>query len=324
MESGAVITYPLALGAGLISFVTPCVLPLVPVYLSILSGTSFDELTGKKGDLTAEARRAIHNRVISNAIAFIIGFSVIFIIAGVAAGTFGDLLKQLKGDAGVLITNLLLVGFGVLLLLMGLNQSGVWKPRFLNTEKRFSMQKGKLGVISSGIIGAAFAFGWAPCIGPILAAILVIAAAGSKLQGAALLATYSLGLAIPFFLSALSVNGLIALSVKMRRHFNTVELVIGTLLILFGLFLGLIGLDGFSKKTNGLDLVRQKIPGLDAWVSSQESKWLGEENKEEEEAPPPIEDESGNIVVFDQSSVVDVEGEPIVIHEGEFEPLPDN
>lgn len=319
METASV-SFPVALIAGAISFITPCVLPLVPVYLSILSGTSFDKLTGKGGTLSKDEQRSIQARVIANAFAFIIGFSLIFIIAGVAAGSVGTALTNAKGQVGAIITNVLLVVFGPLLIIMGLNQSGVYKPAFLNTEKRFSLQKGKFGVVSSGLIGAAFAFGWAPCIGPILAIILALAAgSGSKVQGALLLATYSLGLAIPFFLSALSVNGLIAFSQKMRRHFNMLELIIGIVLILFGLFLGLTGIDGFRLNTNGLDIIRQKLPGLDEFVIDLEERLQGGDSDEIE----PLEMDNGDVVMFERSDddEVDVTGESVEVDDSELEPV---
>jgi cytochrome c-type biogenesis protein len=322
MESAPNVTFLAAFIAGLISFVTPCVLPLVPVYLSILSGASFDELTGKKGAMSAEEQRAIQMRVVSNAITFIIGFSSIFIVAGIAAGTFGQALKSLQGGSGWLVTNLLLVVFGPLLFLMGLNFSGLYKPRFLNQEKRFQLSKGKLGLLSSGLIGAAFAFGWAPCIGPILALILGFAAeSGSRGQGAALLATYSFGLAVPFFLSALSVNGLIAFSQKAKRQFHTIEISIGTVLIIFGVFLSMFGVRGFETMQNGLDLLRQKLPSLDSWVAGVEKGFLEEDGGETEKLAP-METEDGDQVVFDEDAEVDVGGEPIDVDDSEMESDP--
>jgi cytochrome c-type biogenesis protein len=246
MPTAQVITYPMALVAGLLSFITPCVLPLVPVYLSILSGTSFSQLTAKEGDLTAAERAAIHQKVISNAIAFIIGFSIVFIVAGLFAAVIGGFV-QAWGD-------LLLRIIAVVVIIFGMNMSGFWKPRMLNMEARFHIQKGKLGLLSSLLIGAAFAFGWTPCVGPILGPILVIAAGtGNKLQGALMLATYSLGLAIPFFLSALSVNGLIAFSGKMKKHFGTFELVLGSILIFIGLYLLIGGEHGLNAIRSGLE-----------------------------------------------------------------------
>ncbi|MCX6647191.1 MAG: cytochrome c biogenesis CcdA family protein, partial [bacterium] len=131
----------------------------------------------------------------------------------------------------------------------------IWKPRFLNMEARFQLKKGGFGLLSSMLIGAVFAFGWTPCVGPFLTTILAIAAGTeNKGYGAALLATYSLGLGVPFFLSALSVNGLIAFSNKWKRHFDTFELVIGTLLMWIGVYLMIGG-------TKGLDMIRGLLEG---------------------------------------------------------------
>jgi len=286
---------------GMISFITPCVLPLVPVYLSILSGSSFDQLTGRGRDLTKEEQREIHTKVISNALMFILGFSMIFIISGVVAGQIGDFLQAFQQNFGAVLINWLLVIFGGLLLLLGMNMAGVWKPMFLNTEKRFQLQKGKFGLISSALVGAAFAFGWTPCIGPFLAVILGMAAeSGNRLQGALLLATYSLGLAIPFFLSALSVNGLIAFSNKMKRHFDTLEFVVGTILIVFGLSLHLLGVYGVRNNADALGKVRGWFGGLEEFSSGLERSVSGT-NTESNGAPEPMEVDEDTEVTFDDS-----------------------
>ncbi len=286
--------YLTAFAGGLISFITPCVLPLVPVYLSILSGTSFDELTGRAGELSADKRGEIHRRVLANAVAFIFGFSFVFILSGVLAGILGE---GIIGNFTTRWGDLLLRLIGVIVIILGLNMAGIWKPAFLSTEARFQIQKGKFGLISSGVIGAAFAFGWAPCIGPILAPILALAAGtGSKIEGALLLATYSFGLAIPFFLSALSVNGLIAFTNKMKRHFHTMELIIGAILILIGLFLAILG-------TGGPERLRGELSWLDRITSRIEMSIIGE--SEEEESGPVVMDEEGAIVYVDEESTDD-------------------
>jgi cytochrome c-type biogenesis protein len=191
---------------------------------------------------------SVHKKVILNALAFILGFSLVFIAAGLFAGQIGAYITKWGG--------ILLRVIAVVIIVLGMNMSGFWKPRFLNQEARFHIQKGNLGLLSSLLIGAAFAFGWTPCIGPILAPILALAAStGDRMQGAALLATYSLGLAIPFFLSALSVNGLIAFSGKMKKHFGTLELVLGTLLIFIGLFLLIGGEQGLNTIRRWLETV---------------------------------------------------------------------
>lgn len=232
--------------AGLASFVTPCVLPLVPVYLSILSGSSFNEMLGK-GDLTPDETKAIHKRVLSNALMFVLGFSIVFTSLGLVSGEVGKFLSQW----GAYLIHVI----GLVMIIFGLNMTKIWKPRLLNMEARFQMQKGKFGLLSSLLIGAAFSFGWTPCVGPFLASILAIAAGtGNKGYGAALLATYSLGLAVPFMLSALSVNGLLAFSNKWKRHFDTFELVVGTILMWIGVYLMVGGM-------RGLDIIRGLLEG---------------------------------------------------------------
>lgn len=244
MQAAENITYPVAFLAGLASFITPCVLPLVPVYLSILSGATFDQLTGRT-EITPEESRRVHGRVLANAIAFIIGFSIIFILLGLVSAEVGQFLSRW----GFRLIQIV----GAVMILLGLNMSGIWKPRILNQEARFQLQKGRFGLLSSGLVGAVFAFGWTPCVGPILAPILVLAASsGSKLKGALMLATYSLGLGVPFFLSALSINGLIAFSTRMRKYFNLLELVLGTILMYVGVFLLVGGM-------RGLDLLRSLL-----------------------------------------------------------------
>ncbi len=194
-----------------------------------------------KEKLSEAETREIHKRVLVNALMFILGFSLVFTSLGLVSAEVGKFLINWGGH--------LLRIVGLLLILFGLNMTKIWKPRFLNLEARFQVQKGKLGLLSSLLIGAAFAFGWTPCVGPFLASILTIAAgSGNKAYGASLLATYSLGLGVPFFLSALSVNGLIAFSNKWKKHFDTFELIIGTLLLWIGVFLligGIKGLDLF-------------------------------------------------------------------------------
>jgi cytochrome c-type biogenesis protein len=255
------VDFPTAFIGGLIAFITPCVLPLVPVYLSILSGASFDQLMGKAA-LTDKEKRDIHRRVIANALAFIIGFSVIFIALGLVSQAVGVMLGR--------YAEILLRILGIVLILLGVNMAGIWKPAFLNTEARFQLQKGKFGLLSSFIVGALFAFGWTPCVGPILAPILALAAgSGSKLKGAALLATFSLGLGLPFFLSALSVNGLIAFTNRMKKHFHTMEVIVGSILIIVGIFLAALGL-------GGLDMIREKMGRWGEQTSKIESTFTGE------------------------------------------------
>lgn len=199
-----------------------------------------------KEEISAAETREIHRKVLVNALMFILGFSLVFIALGLVSAEVGNLLARWGGH--------LLRVIGLMLILFGLNMTKIWKPRFLNLEARFQVQKGKLGLLSSLLIGAVFAFGWTPCVGPFLAPILAVAAGStSKAYGASLLAVYSLGLGVPFFLSALSVNGLIAFSNKWKKHFGTVELIIGTLMMWIGVFLLIAGSEGLQMFTGLLE-----------------------------------------------------------------------
>ena len=296
---GPDVTLWTAFVAGLISFITPCVLPLVPVYLSILSGSSFDQLTGKGASITPQEHKEIHFRVISNALMFILGFTILFIVAGTIAGSVGDWFTSLRMEHSGAVTNWLLIIFGAIMVLLGVNMAGFWKPAFLNTEARFHLQKGKWGLLSSALIGAAFAFGWTPCIGPFLAVILAFAAgSGSKVQGAILLLAYSLGLGIPFFLSALSVNVLLAFSSKMKRHFHTLELVAGTVLLLFGLSMTILGIIAVKNNANSLNMIRSRLGWLDDLSQQVEKGYMeqvtGDEESGEATELPGIEEPRNN------------------------------
>jgi len=318
---GSDVTIWTAFVAGLISFITPCVLPLVPVYLSILSGSSFDELTGKGADITPAEQKEIHMRVIANALMFILGFTILFMLAGTVAGSLGEWFTSLRMDHAGTVTNWLLIVFGVIMTFLGINMAGFWKPAFLNTEARFSLQKGKWGLLSSALIGAAFAFGWTPCIGPFLAVILTFAAgSGSKFQGAILLLSYSLGLGIPFFLSALSVNALLAFSGKIKRHFHTLELVTGTILLLFGLAMAILGIFAVSQEANALNLIKTRLGWLDEITAEVEMDYMesvvGDEEEEIDEDPPAVIDDeeiNGEIGDFEVSAGLseDIDGDGI-------------
>jgi cytochrome c-type biogenesis protein len=213
-----------AFAGGVLSFVSPCVLPLVPGYLSFVSGVSVEELRG--GEAQAISREA-RGRVLRTALAFIAGFSVVF----VALGATASLLGQFMG------TRLNLFGkiAGVILILFGLHTMGVLRIPWLYTEKRVQTDRRPAGLLGSFIVGLAFAFGWTPCIGPILAAIMTLAASTQTVErGTVLLAVYSLGLGVPFLLTALAVNRFFSAFAKFRRHFHAVEVVSGALMIVVG------------------------------------------------------------------------------------------
>ena len=207
---------------GLLSFISPCVLPIIPGYISFISGFTLDEM---KSD-NPSARRAL----IFNSLTFIAGFTLIFVIMGAAATSIGQLLNE----------NLTLISkiAGVIIIIFGLHMIGIFKIGFLNYEKRFHLQEKKLGLLGSFTVGAAFAFGWTPCIGPVLAGILAIASQQETVyQGIILLLVYSLGLGIPFFLTAVSINKFFNVFNKIKRHFHTIEVVGGVMLVGVGILM---------------------------------------------------------------------------------------
>jgi len=207
--------------AGLFSFFSPCVLPLVPGYISFISGISLEEI--EKGNR--------QNKVIISSIFFILGFSLVFILLGATATILGSFLLEkafiLEKVAGIII------------IIFGIHMSGLYRIKFLDYEKRLYAKTRPVNiVIGPFLMGLAFAFGWTPCIGPILAGILIYAGTQKTLyQGILLLVIYSAGLGIPFLMTALALNKFYMLSNKIKKYFKTIEIVGGILLILIGLLI---------------------------------------------------------------------------------------
>lgn len=209
---------------GLLSFVSPCVLPIVPGYLSFISGVSFDEMqdTGN--------RAMVRNRILTNSVFFILGFSLVFIALGASATVIGQFLHEQL--------SLLSKIAGAVIIVFGLHMIGVFKIPFLNYEKRFQTGGKKLGLFGAFVVGLAFAFGWTPCIGPILAAILAIASQQDSIgKGIVLLTAYSLGLGIPFLLTGLSITAFYNVFNRFKRYLHTVEIVGGVLLVGVGVLI---------------------------------------------------------------------------------------
>ena len=217
------VTIGMALGAGIISFLSPCVLPLVPPYLCFITGASLEQLTEQQAELAAQRRRTL-----LAALMFVLGFATVFIIMGASASYAGQLLRS--------YLPILAKVAGVFIILMGLNFLGVFKLAFLMREKRYHAETRPAGLIGAYAVGLAFAFGWTPCIGPVLAMILTLAATEQDvMKGAGLLAVYSAGLGIPFMLAAAGVGTFLGFLKRFRRHMLTVERVMGVLLILTGI-----------------------------------------------------------------------------------------
>ena len=213
VDPGSIWLFPLAFVAGIVSFLSPCVLPLVPGYLSYMSGVA----------ATGDAPSA--RKTLPPALAFVAGFSAIFVPLGATASLLGSFLKSNQ----VLLTR---VG-GVFIILMGLFFIGLVQIPTLQRERRLQVRAGGLG--GSAVMGAAFAFGWSPCIGPILASLLTLSTGTDLGRGALGLAFYSLGLGLPFVLAALGVARLTGAVQWLRRHTRTITLASGALLIAAGL-----------------------------------------------------------------------------------------
>lgn len=215
---GLALSYLYALGGGAISFLTPCVLPLVPAYLCFITGQSLDELTGR-----APADALQRSRILLSAVAFVLGFSVVFISLGASASAIsGLLLNHMSWLSKVA---------GVVIVIFGLHYLGLFRIPILDREARFYLRVKPPGWLGAFAIGLAFAFGWTPCIGPILGTILTIAASRDDLgYGVGLLAVYSLGLGVPFIAAALGMNRFMNFLKRFRRHVRKVEITAGVLL----------------------------------------------------------------------------------------------
>ncbi len=214
------VTIVAALLAGMLSFLSPCVLPLVPPYLVYLTGTSLERFAD------AEAEPRVRRDTIAAAILFVLGFSTVFVALGASASAIGGLLRIYAGPLSIVA--------GVGIIVMGLHFLGLTPIAWLMREKRLEMAK-PVGLWGAYLMGFAFALGWTPCIGPILAAILAVAASQATLtKGAGLLAVYSLGLGVPFLVAAFAVEPFAAFLARFRAHLGLVEKAMGGLLVLTG------------------------------------------------------------------------------------------
>jgi cytochrome c-type biogenesis protein len=222
VDSGASVGILVAFVAGLLSFLSPCVLPLVPSYVSFITGLGVEELeAGGEG---------VKRVTLLHSLLFVAGFTLIFLLMGASATYIGQLLR-LYQDVISRIGGVIIIVFGVLLL-------GIIPIKALSREKRYQFQRKPVGYVGTVAVGVAFGAGWVPCIGPILGAILTLAATRANMaEGVGLLFVYSLGLAIPFVLSAIALTVFLAWFQKFRRYIRYVEWVAGILLIFVGLLL---------------------------------------------------------------------------------------
>ena len=207
--------------AGLLSFISPCVLPIVPPYFAWMAGVSFDDLRDGKSERSQLRLAAI-------AIAFVLGFTTVFVAFGATASLIGKTVAQYFDTLSIVA--------GLIIIVMGLHFLGVFRIEFLYRQLRMNVDRKPAGLLGAYIVGLAFAFGWTPCVGPILAAILLIASsAGSALRGALLLTAYSLGIGIPFILAAIFMGRFIHLFSRFKTHLDKVEKIAGGLLVLTGI-----------------------------------------------------------------------------------------
>ena len=222
MESGAV-SFSVAFAAGLLTFLSPCILPLIPAYISYITGISFDEL--KEGQ-----SREIRKKTLVHSLLFILGFSIVFITLGASASYLGRLLIAHQ----TLISR---IG-GVVVIIFGLYIIGVFKLDFLGKERKIELKMQKGSKVGSLLLGITFAAAWTPCVGPILGSILVLAGTReSMFEGMWLLSIYSLGIAIPFIISTLLINSFLSHFAKIRKYMSVVKFICGLLLILVGILL---------------------------------------------------------------------------------------
>lgn len=228
MQNTENISVLVAFAAGLLAFLSPCVLPLIPSYISYLTGISFRELEG--GALSGQRKKEITLLTIIHALSFIFGFSIIFVLLGTTATFLGTLLLNHQA--------ILRKVSGAMIIFFALFIMGFIKVPFLQKEARLSYRRGGVSALGSMLIGAAFGVAWTPCVGPILGSILIYASSTASMKtGVKLLTAFSFGLGLPFFISALAVNSFLAYTKKIQQYIRWIELATGSVLIIFGIIL---------------------------------------------------------------------------------------
>lgn len=218
------LTLFVAFAAGIFSFLSPCVLPLIPSYLSFISGVSLDEMRSER------ARSQVRLRVVLNSLAFIFGFSLVFVSFGASASFLGSLLFSYR--------TVIRVAGGILVLLVGIYLTGVFRIAALERYLQFDLKDKPAGYLGSVLVGITFAVAWTPCVGPILGATLALASTSGEVgRGMLMLSGYAAGLALPFFLSAVAVNSFFHFSQRLRRYIQPIHVAGGLLLIVVGILL---------------------------------------------------------------------------------------
>lgn len=217
------VSFPAAFLAGVLSFFSPCVLPLIPAYFTFITGFSLEELTDK---CDAEIR----TKVFFSTLAYVMGFSFVFILMGASASYLGGYIYKYKEP--------IRIGGGILIIILGIHLTGLFRIRGLEFEKRINLEKKPLHFLGTFIVGMAFGAGWSPCIGPLLGSVLIVAGSQETVQkGILLLCVYSAGLAIPFIIISVFINFMLVFIKKAARFMKYINVFAGILLIVIGLFL---------------------------------------------------------------------------------------
>lgn len=217
------ISYGAALVAGLLSFFSPCILPLVPAYFTFITGFSLEELTG-------EARAGLRGAVVRATLAYVLGFSLVFILLGASASLFGSLAFAYRDTIRIL--------GGALIVIFGIHLTGIWRIGWLDFEKRVHMNRKPMHLLGTFLVGMAFGAGWSPCIGPLLGSILIVAGNQETVgQGVLLLSLYAAGLAIPFLTLSVFINLLLVFVRKAAPAIRYLNMAAGIMLIAIGLLL---------------------------------------------------------------------------------------
>lgn len=221
------VTYAGAALAGLLSFLSPCVLPLVPPYLAFLGGVSARQAEELAADGPTAPRPEPFGRTFRMALAFVLGFATVFVALGAGASAVSGLIAR--------YSHILVPLAGVIILVLGLHFLGVFRIFLLFREARFHVDKRPVGLLGAYVIGLAFAFGWTPCVGPVLASILLVAASeDSVAYGASLLGTYAAGIGIPFLLAAMALGSFTRFFARFRRYLGWIEKALGAILVATG------------------------------------------------------------------------------------------
>ena len=217
----------IAFGAGVLSFFAPCILPLIPIYICFITGLSLDELQGQNGE-----GRIVQNltNILWPAILFVLGFSFVFVALGATASYLGSIISAYE--------KIIRIVAGSVIILLGLHVAGVLNIKGLEYEKKLHLRSKPANILGSFMVGVVFAIGWTPCVGPALAAILGLAGTQKTLtRGVILLSAYSLGLGLPFILTALAMNTFLNLLGKVKKYFKVISVVSGLLLVAIGILI---------------------------------------------------------------------------------------